>query len=96
MPLFQSFVISKHLKTLDKQAVQAAFLKFKAHFHNPAIQKNIRNSKEAQYQEGFLNDLFVNILIHNKIQQKIIISPPNIKMEMTAKKQMELLLLMDK
>jgi type I restriction-modification system DNA methylase subunit len=62
MSLFQLSVSSKYLKTLDKQAVQTAYLKFKAHFHNPAIQENIRNSKEEQYQEGFLNDLFVNVL----------------------------------
>ena len=51
---------------MDKHAVAAAYAKFKAHFHNPAIQENIRNSKEEQYQEGFLNDLFVNILGYTK------------------------------
>src|SRR5690606_10692852 len=35
---------------------------FRAHFHNPVIQENIRNSKEEQYQAGFLRDLFVTIL----------------------------------
>ena len=66
MPLFQLSASSKHLKTLDKQAVQAAYIKFKAHFHNPIIQENIRNSKKEQYQEGFLNDLFVNVLGYTK------------------------------
>lgn len=60
--LIQATVRTKYLKTLDKQAVQNAYEKFKAHFNNPAIQENIRNSKEEQYQEGFLNDLFVNVL----------------------------------
>jgi hypothetical protein len=32
------------------------------HFSNPTIQENIRNSKEEQFQEGFLRELFVNIL----------------------------------
>jgi hypothetical protein len=32
------------------------------YFHNPAIQENIRNSKEEQFQEGFLHELFVKIL----------------------------------
>ncbi len=62
MSLFQSSIINKYLKTLNKQDVQAAYTNFRAHFHNATIQKNIRNSNEEQYQEGFLNDLFVNVL----------------------------------
>lgn len=62
MSLFQVSVINKYLKTLDKQVLQAAYTRFKDHFHNAATQENIRNSKEEQYQEGFLNDLFVNVL----------------------------------
>lgn len=62
MSLFQSSIINKYLKTLYKQDVQAAYTNFRAHFHNATIQENIRNSKEEQYQEGFLNDLFVNVL----------------------------------
>ena len=31
-------------------------------FLNPEIQENIRNSKEEQFQEGFLRELFVKIL----------------------------------
>ena len=66
MSLFQTTVINKYLKALDKQSVQAAYGKFKLHFQNPSIQENIRNSKEEQYQEGFLNDLFVNVLGYTK------------------------------
>lgn len=66
MAFFQNSVISKYQKAIDKQAVAAAYAKFRAHFHNPDIQENIRNSKEEQYQEGFLNDLFVNILGYTK------------------------------
>jgi len=66
MPLFQSSVSSKYLKSLDKQAVQTAYGKFKTHFHNPTIQENIRNSKEEQYQGEFLIDLFVNVLGYTK------------------------------
>ena len=62
MSLFQASVINKYLKTLDKQVLQAAYTRFKAHFHNATTQENIRNSKEEQYQEGFLNDLFVSVL----------------------------------
>ncbi len=66
MPFFQNSVITKYLKTQDKQALADAYTKFKAHFFNSTIQENIRNSKEEQYQEGFITDLFVNILGYTK------------------------------
>lgn len=50
------------MNSIDKQTIHNKFLQFNEHFHNPQIQQNIRNSKEEQYQEGFLRDLFVNIL----------------------------------
>ncbi|MDD3323216.1 MAG: TaqI-like C-terminal specificity domain-containing protein [Paludibacter sp.] len=62
MSLFQATVINKYLKMQDKQVIHDAYILFKAHFHNVSIQENIRNSKEEQYQEGFLTDLFVNTL----------------------------------
>ncbi len=62
MSLFQNSVLNKYLKGLDSQRVEQAWNKYTTHFHNPEIQENIRNSKEEQYQEGFLRDLFVNIL----------------------------------
>ncbi len=61
MSLFQNSVLNKYLKGLDSRQVEQAWNKYTAHFHNPTIQENIRNSKEEQYQEGFLRDLFVNI-----------------------------------
>jgi hypothetical protein len=36
---------------------------FSQHFFNPEIQQNIRNSKEEEYQDGFLRDLFVTVLV---------------------------------
>jgi len=62
MSLFQKSVLNKYLTATDKDTIKIAWNKFQAHFHNPTIQENIRNSKEEQYQEGFLRDLFVNIL----------------------------------
>ncbi len=62
MAFFQNTVTDKYLNSLDKLKIQQKFVTFKEHFHNPEIQENIRNSKEEQYQEGFLRDLFVNIL----------------------------------
>lgn len=61
MSLFQQAVLNKYLKSQDKDAVAKAFKKFSKHFHNPKIQENIRNSKEEQYQEGFLRELFVDV-----------------------------------
>ena len=62
MPLFQSTVVQKYLKAQDETLINEKWEAFKAHFHNPTIQENVRNAKEEQYQEGFLRDLFVNIL----------------------------------
>ena len=62
MPLFQNTVIQKYLKTQNKKVVLEKWNSYKSHFLNLSIQKNIRNSKEEQYQEGFFRDLFVKIL----------------------------------
>ncbi len=62
MPLFQNSVLAKYQKTIDKQLLNNAYTLFKNYFHNATIQENIKNSKEEQFQEGFLNELFVKIL----------------------------------
>ena len=62
MGLFQQSVLNKYLGDLDQKQLDPAWEKFTAHFHNPTIQENIRNSKEEQYQGEFLIDLFVNIM----------------------------------
>jgi hypothetical protein len=62
MSLFQSSVLNKYIATQDQQLVSAAYESYKSYFFNPHIQENIRNSKEEQFQEGFLRELFVNIL----------------------------------
>ena len=64
MSLFQSSVLRRYLSTMKLQhskAIQMAWKQFTEHFHHSDIQENIRNSKEEQYQEGFLDDLFVKI-----------------------------------
>ncbi len=66
MGLFQKSVIKHHLKFLPKEKLENAWQSFVSHFHNPIIQENIRASKEEQYQEGFLNDLFVNVFGYTK------------------------------
>ncbi len=62
MPLFQQSVLKKHLNNIDRGQLQGAWQLFQQHFFNAAIQQNIRNSKEEEYQEGFVRDLFVNVL----------------------------------
>lgn len=62
MPLFQNTVITKYLKTQNESTITEKWQAYKTHFLNPTIQENIRNSKEEQYQAGYLRDLFVNIL----------------------------------
>lgn len=62
MPLFQTTVVKKYLKNQQVAEITKKWEVYENHFLNPTIQENIRNSKEEQYKEGFLRDLFVNIL----------------------------------
>jgi len=66
MSLFQKAVLNKYLKSADQNILKGKYQLFSTHFLNLTIQENIRNSKEEQYQEGFLNDLFVNIFGYTK------------------------------
>jgi len=61
MSLFQKSVEKKCLNELDSALIDKKFAEFKAYFGNVEIQENIRNSKEEQFQEGFLRELFVKI-----------------------------------
>ncbi len=60
--LFQVSVEKKYLKELDEKFVDETYNKFLAYFGNKEQQERIKNLKEEQYQEGFLRDLFVEIL----------------------------------
>lgn len=62
MSLFQKSVTTKYLQSQDKDLLNHKWKDFTNHFQNSTIQENIRNSKEEQYQEGFLRDLFVTVL----------------------------------
>ena len=62
MAFFQKTVEQKYLKQLDAKLIDTKYLEFKSYFGDAEIQQNIRNSKEEQYQEGFLRELFVKIL----------------------------------
>ena len=62
MSLFQKSVERKYLSELDSVLIDQKYKQFQDYFGNSAIQENIRNSKEEQFQEGFLRELFVSIL----------------------------------
>lgn len=58
---FQNSVIKKYLAGLDNERVTKAWDVYKGYFLNKEIQDNIRSSKEEQFQEGFLRELFVKV-----------------------------------
>lgn len=62
MGLFQKSVLKKYLNDINKSLLETAWQQYQLHFHNTAKQQNIRNSKEEQYQEGFLRELFCDVL----------------------------------
>lgn len=62
MSFFQNSVLNKHLKSQDEKAILKAYEEFTAYYHDATRQQNIRESKEEQFQEGFLRELFVKIL----------------------------------
>ncbi len=62
MAHFQQSVIKKHIESFDAKHIEERWQLFRGIFHTAEKQQNIRNSKEEQYQEGFLRDLFVTVL----------------------------------
>ena len=60
--MFQKRIVEKYLSQISPEVLSAAYEKFQKIFGNEAKQTNIRNSKEEQYQEGFIRDLFVSVL----------------------------------
>lgn len=62
MSLFQKSVVQKYLNDLDPELISSKYAQFQNYFGNPVRQENIRSSKEEQFQEGFLRELFVKIL----------------------------------
>lgn len=62
MSLFQRTVISNFADATDKQRLDALYARYCAIFGSENKQNNIRAAKEEQYQEGFLRDLFVDVM----------------------------------
>ncbi|MCB9359747.1 MAG: N-6 DNA methylase [Flavobacteriales bacterium] len=86
MALFQTSVLKNYLKRQDAEPVAKAYKKFSKYFHNPSIQQNIRDSKEEQFQEGFLRELFVGILGYTLNPQPNFNLTTELKNEKGAKK----------
>ena len=62
MSIFQKSIINKHLKKLNSAEVNLAFQKFKEFYGNKKRLQNIMQLKEENYQEGFLREIFVQVL----------------------------------
>ena len=62
MSIFQKSIVKKHISSENPEVLKAKWNLFTSYFHNATIQENIHNSKEEQFQEGFLRELFVKVL----------------------------------
>lgn len=62
MALFQKSVVNKYLKTLDLVKVKQAYQQFLQFYGDAERIENIRLLKEENYQEGFLREIFVDVL----------------------------------
>ena len=60
--MFQKSIIEKYLSKLDANLLHEKYEKYCANYKNETNIANIRAVKEEQYQEGFIRDLFVNVL----------------------------------
>lgn len=60
--MFQRSVYQKYLTKISAEKIEARYRAFLAYFGDAKIQANIAVSKEERFQEGFLRELFVNIL----------------------------------
>ncbi len=62
MSIFQKSIVKKHISSENQEVLKEKWNLFTSYFHNVTIQENIYNSKEEQFQEGFLRELFVKVL----------------------------------
>lgn len=62
MQIFQRNILNKYTENIDAEIIEERFKRYSDYFLNPEIQENIHQSKEEQFQEGFLRELFVKIL----------------------------------
>ncbi len=60
--MFQKKIIEKYRSRIDGGLLSEKYALFRATFADSEKQRNIRASKEEQYQEGFIRDLFCSCL----------------------------------
>ena len=60
--LLQRNIVKKHLNLLNEEQIAKPWAQYQDYFLNEDIQANIHKIKEEQFQEGFLRELFVNVL----------------------------------
>lgn len=60
--MFQNTIVKKYISKIDDALIIEKYKTFRTIFANPEKQQNIQDSKEEQYQEGFLRDLFCSVL----------------------------------
>ena len=60
--LLQRNIVKKYLNLLNDEQVMKPWEQYQRFFLNENIQANIHQIKEEQFQEGFLRELFVNVL----------------------------------
>ncbi|MDR1923520.1 MAG: N-6 DNA methylase [Planctomycetaceae bacterium] len=59
--MFQHAIIQKYIES-QAEAIRLAYERYALYFHNVKQQNFLRQCKEEQFQEGFLRELFVNVL----------------------------------
>ncbi len=60
--MFQKKIIEKYLSKIESKLLVEKYALYCSIFADKEKQENIRNSKEEQYQEGFIRDLFCSVL----------------------------------
>ena len=60
--LLQKNIVKKYLALLSEEKTLPAWNQYQSYFLNKEVQQNIQQSKEEQFQEGFLRELFVKVL----------------------------------
>ena len=61
MPIFQKSVIKKYLAGIDREQIENAYQIFQKNY-SPEKTEIIRKLKEEEYQDGFLRDIFADVL----------------------------------
>jgi len=62
MALFQKSVLNKFIKSQDTSKIDIAYERFASNFHSLDRQAEIRSMKEEEYQDGFIKNLFIDVL----------------------------------